>query len=104
MPSTELEVLCTWLKCFLLYWNAFNRVGMLSTGLESFRQGLNTFVHSWYAFDRPEIPLYRVGMLSAGLECFLEGWNACDRVGMLSTGLECFRKCFYTFVQSFNAF
>jgi hypothetical protein len=77
MLSTELEVLCTWLKCFLLYWNAFYRVGMLSTGLERFLQG-------WNAFDKVGIPLYTVGMLS--------------------TGLECFRQCCYTFVQSWNAF
>jgi hypothetical protein len=45
------------------------------------------------------------------VECFLEGWNAYDRVGiplymleMLSRGLACFRQCWYTFVQSWNAF
>jgi hypothetical protein len=47
MLSTELEYLCTELECFLVCWNAFDRVG---------------------------IPLYRFGMLSRGLECFLEGW------------------------------
>jgi hypothetical protein len=61
-------------------WNAFDRVGMLSTGLVRFRKCWNTFVQSWNAF-------YRVGILSTGLECFLERWNAFDRVGMLSTGL-----------------
>jgi hypothetical protein len=49
MLSTELEVLCKWLKCFLQGWNAFDSVG---------------------------IPLYSVGMLATWLECFLEGWNA----------------------------
>jgi hypothetical protein len=68
MLSTELEYLCTGLKCFLEGWNAFDRVG---------------------------IPLYRAGMLNRWPQCFLEGWNAFDRVGiplytvgMLSTGLE----------------
>jgi hypothetical protein len=49
--------------------------------------------------------------LCTELECFQEGGNAFDRVGitlyrvgMLSTGLECFRQCWYTFVQSWNAF
>jgi hypothetical protein len=49
MLSTELEYLCTRLKCFLECWNAIDRAG---------------------------IPMYRFGMLSTGLECFLEGWNA----------------------------
>jgi hypothetical protein len=40
MLSTELEVLCTELECFLEGWNAFDRVG---------------------------IPLYTVGMLSTEL-------------------------------------
>jgi hypothetical protein len=51
-------------------WNAFYMVGMLSTGLESFRQSWNTVVQGWNAF-------YRVGMLSTKLE-------------YLSTGVECF--------------
>jgi hypothetical protein len=45
------------------------------------------------------------------LECFLQGGNVFHRVGipvysvgMLSRGLECFRQCWYTFVQSWNAF
>jgi ABC-type glycerol-3-phosphate transport system permease component len=41
---------------------------MLITGLEDFR-------HSWNAFDRVGIPLYRVGMLSSGLERFRQSWN-----------------------------
>jgi hypothetical protein len=49
MLSTELEYLCTGLKCFLEGWNAFDKVG---------------------------ITLYSVGLLSIGLECLLEGWNA----------------------------
>jgi ABC-type glycerol-3-phosphate transport system permease component len=57
MLSTELEYLCTRLKCFLEGWNTFDRIG---------------------------IPLYRVGLLATVLECFLQGWNACYRVGMLS--------------------
>jgi hypothetical protein len=68
MLSTELEYLCTGLKCFLEGWNAFDKVG---------------------------ITLYSVGLLSIGLECLLEGWNAFDRVGipmyrveMLPTVLE----------------
>jgi hypothetical protein len=51
MLSTELEYLCTELQCFLEGWNAFdsvgihlNRVGMLSRGLECFRQCWYTFV------------------------------------------------------------
>jgi hypothetical protein len=49
--------------------------------------------------------------LCTELECSLEGWNAFDsvgiplyRVGVLSRGLECYRQCWYTFVQSCNAF
>jgi hypothetical protein len=49
MLSTELEYLCTGLKCFLEGGNAFDKVG---------------------------ITLYSVRLLSIGLECFLEGWNA----------------------------
>jgi hypothetical protein len=46
MLSTELEYLCTRLKCFL---------------------------EGWHAFDKFGIPLYRVGMISAGLEYFRQG-------------------------------
>jgi hypothetical protein len=84
---------------------------MLSTVLVYLCTGLECFLQGWKAFDRVAIALYRVGMLSRGLECFLDGWNACDRVGiplytvgMISTGLECFRQCWYSFVQSWNAF
>jgi hypothetical protein len=83
MHSTVLEYLCTKLVCirqsyntFVQRWNAFNRVGMLSAGLECFLDG-------WNAFDRVGIPLYTVGMLSTGFECFLQ--------------------CWYTIVQSWNA-
>jgi hypothetical protein len=55
----ELEYLCTGLEWFLVGWNAFYRVGMLSTEFERFRQ-------SWNAFDRVGIPLYSVEMLSRG--------------------------------------
>jgi hypothetical protein len=65
MLSTESEYHCTWLKCFLEGWNAFDSVG---------------------------IPLYRVGMLYTGLKCFIQGWNAFQMVGSLSRGLECFRQ------------
>jgi hypothetical protein len=41
-----LEYLCVELECYVLGWNAFDRVG---------------------------IPLYRVGMLSTGLERILQG-------------------------------
>jgi hypothetical protein len=34
MLSTVLEYLCTGLECFRQSWNAFDRVGMLSTELE----------------------------------------------------------------------
>jgi hypothetical protein len=65
MLSIVLEYLCTGLKCFLECWNAIDRdgstyvqvwnafysvgialyrVGMLSRGLECFRQVWNTFV------------------------------------------------------------
>jgi hypothetical protein len=54
MPLTELEFLCTGLKCFLEGWHAFDRAGiplyrfrMLSTGLECFRQCWKTFVQGW---------------------------------------------------------
>jgi hypothetical protein len=75
--STELEYLCTELECLLVRGNAFQRVGILSRGLECFQQG-------WNEFDSVGIPLYRVGKLSTGLDCFIQSWN--------------------TFVQSWNAF
>jgi hypothetical protein len=57
MLSTELEYLCTGLECFLKGCNAFDRVaiplcrvGVLSTGLEFFRQSWNNFVHDWNPF------------------------------------------------------
>jgi hypothetical protein len=66
MLATVLVYLCTELECFLQdcnnfvqSWNAFYRVGMLSTGLACFLQ-------SWHAFDRSGIHLYTVGMLSTG--------------------------------------
>jgi hypothetical protein len=52
MLSTVLVFLCTELECFLHGGNAFYRigiplyiVGMLSRGLECFRQSENSFVH-----------------------------------------------------------
>jgi hypothetical protein len=62
MLSTELEYLCTGLKCFLEGWNAFDRVG-----IPLYRAG---------------IPMYRVEILSRVLECVRHGWNAFDRVGI----------------------
>jgi ABC-type glycerol-3-phosphate transport system permease component len=55
---------------------------MLSTELEDLCTGLKCFLQGWNAFDRARIPLYRVGILSAGLKCFLQGWNAFYRVGI----------------------
>jgi hypothetical protein len=55
MLSTELEYLCTRLKCFLEGWNAFYSVGT---------------------------PLYRAEMLSRVLVCFREVWNTFDRDGI----------------------
>jgi hypothetical protein len=60
MLSTELEFLCTFFKCFL---------------------------EGWPAFDRAGIPLYRVEMLSRGLEYFRLCWNAFYSAGMLATVL-----------------
>jgi hypothetical protein len=79
MLSTELEYLCTGLKCFIEGWNALYRVGMLSIWLECILQ-------CWNDFDSVGIPLYRVGMLYRGLK-------------YLSTELECFRQSWNTFVQ-----
>jgi hypothetical protein len=83
MLSTELENLCTEFERFLQGRNAFDKVGMLSTGLECFLQGWNTFVQVWNTFYRVGIPLYKVGMhsteleyLCTRLECFLQGGNA----------------------------
>jgi hypothetical protein len=57
MISTVLVYLCTEVDCSLEGLNGFDsdgiplyRVGMLSTGLECFRQCWNTFVQSWNAF------------------------------------------------------
>jgi hypothetical protein len=66
MLSTELEFLCTELEFFLQGWNSFYRVGMLSRGLECFRQ-------SWNALDRGRIPLYRGRTLSTELEYICTG-------------------------------
>jgi hypothetical protein len=59
MLSTGLEYHCTGLVCFLQCWNAFDSVGMplyivgmLSRGLECFRQSCNNFVQSWNVFYR----------------------------------------------------
>jgi hypothetical protein len=71
MLSTEFEYLWKESECFLQGWNAFFRVGMLSTVLECFRESWNTFVHGLNAFES-------VRMLSTGLE-------------YLCTGLEYFR-------------
>jgi hypothetical protein len=53
MLSTELEYLRIGLERFLMGWNAFDRVGiplyrvgMLSRGLECFRQSWNNYVQS----------------------------------------------------------
>jgi hypothetical protein len=53
------------LECSLQGWNAFDRVGMLSTEME---------------------------YLCSELESFLQGWNTSYSVRMLSTGLECFSQ------------
>jgi hypothetical protein len=72
---------------------------MLSTVLECFRQSWNTFVQVWDAFYRVGILSTQLEYLCTELECFLEGWNAFDsvgiplyRAGLLSTGMECFRQ------------
>jgi hypothetical protein len=44
--STELEFLYTELECFQHGCNEFYRVGMLSAGLECFRQCWNSFIPS----------------------------------------------------------
>jgi hypothetical protein len=44
---------------------------MLSTELEDLCTGLKCFLQGWNALDRARRPLYIVGMLFAGLECFL---------------------------------
>jgi hypothetical protein len=56
MLSKVLVYLCTELECSLEGWNAFDSVGiplygvgMLSTGLECFRQCWYTFVQTWNA-------------------------------------------------------
>jgi hypothetical protein len=51
MLSTELEYLCTGSEYFLQGWNAFDRVGMLSTELECFGQSWRTFSRFGKALD-----------------------------------------------------
>jgi hypothetical protein len=68
MLSTELDDLCTGLKCFLQGWNAFHRVGGSLYRVEMLSTGLKCFLQGWNAVDSVGIPLYRVGMLSTGLE------------------------------------
>jgi hypothetical protein len=53
---------------FVQDWNAFYRVGMISTVLVYLCTELEFFLERWNAFDSVEIALYRVGMLSTGLE------------------------------------
>jgi hypothetical protein len=84
---------------------------MLSRGLECLRQSWNTFVHSWNAFYRVGMLSTVLVYLCTELECSLEGWNAFDRVGiplymveMLSRVLACFLQGWNTFVQSWNVF
>jgi hypothetical protein len=84
MRSRGSEYLCIGLACFLECWNAFHRVGMLSTEMEYLCTDLE--------------------YLCTGLECFLEGWGAFSRFGMLSRVLECFRQSWNTFVRGRNAF
>jgi hypothetical protein len=62
------EMLSRVLECFQQGWNAFYRVGMLSTQLEYICTGLECFLKGWNAFDSVGKPLYRVGMLYGGLE------------------------------------
>jgi hypothetical protein len=62
-----LEYLSTELECFLQGWNAFERIGMPSRGLELLCTGLECFLEGWYAFDRGGLNLYRVVMLSRRL-------------------------------------
>jgi hypothetical protein len=57
MLSAGLEYLCTELECVLQAWNAFGRVGMLSTELEYLCTeleylctALEYYVHGWNAF------------------------------------------------------
>jgi hypothetical protein len=50
MLSTELVYLCTGWKCFLLCWNDFDRVGMLSPVSEYLCTGLIRVIEDWNAF------------------------------------------------------
>jgi hypothetical protein len=68
---------------------------MLSRGLKCIRQSWNSFVQDWNAFYRVGTLSTVLVYLCTELECFLEGWNAIDRVGialyrvgMLSAGLK----------------
>jgi hypothetical protein len=60
---------------------------MLSTELVYLSTGLEWFLQGWNTFDRVDIPLYRVRI-------------PLYRVEMLSTGLEYFLQCGNTFVHS----
>jgi hypothetical protein len=91
MLSRKLEYLCTEMECFrqgcntfVQSWNAFDSVGMRSTELEYLGTGLERILEVWKSFDRVGIPLYRVGMRPTMLECHRKSWN--------------------TVVQGFNAF
>jgi hypothetical protein len=82
MLSRGLECFQQCWYTFVQSWNAFYRVGMLSTEWEYLCTQLECFPEVSNAFDRVGIALYRVGMLSTGLECFLQGWNDFDSVGI----------------------
>jgi hypothetical protein len=68
MLSTELENLCTELKCFRQGWNAFVRVGIPLNRDEIHSTGVECFLEGWNSFDGVGIPLHSVGMLSTRLE------------------------------------
>jgi hypothetical protein len=84
---------------------------MLSTGLECFRQCWYTFEQRFNAFYRVGMLSTVLLYLCTELECILQGGNAFYSVGIpmyrdgkLSRGLECFRQSWNNFVQSWYAF
>jgi hypothetical protein len=68
MLSTVLECFQQSWNTFVTSWNAFYRVGMLSTGLECFLQG-------WNATQRVGMPSTELEYLCARLKSILECCN-----------------------------
>jgi hypothetical protein len=79
-------------------WNAYDRVGMLSTELEYNCTELECFRQCWNTFVESQNVMYRVGVLSTELEYL------CTELEYLCTGLEQLCTALAYFLHGSNAF